>query len=223
MALYIVSTPLGNLEDLSPRALRILKSAAVLACEDTRRTQKLLSAFGLHKPLLRYDEHVHDRAAPEILRRLQNNEDVALVTDAGTPAVSDPGRRLVQEALAAGVPVAPIPGPSAVLAALVGSGLPADQFTFLGFLPRRAGRLRRAFEEAGRGRTLIFFESVFRLKETLRAAQDVFGDAPAAVGRELTKVYEEFIQGSLSQILEELEKRPPLKGEITVVVAPQLV
>jgi 16S rRNA (cytidine1402-2'-O)-methyltransferase len=221
--LYIVSTPIGHLEDLSPRALKTLAKVSVVACEDTRHTQKLLTHHGVQKPLVRYDEHVHHREMPRLLERLQRNEDVALVTDAGTPGVSDPGARLIQAAVAAGIPVVPVPGPSAVLAALVGSGLPTDRFTFLGFLPRRPGPLKRAFEEAGADRTLVFFESVFRIRKTLEAALQVFGDAPAVVARELTKVHEEFLRGSLSQVLETLAQRGELKGELTAVVAPQLL
>ncbi len=222
MALYVVSTPIGNLEDITARALRVLQKVGFIACEDTRHTHQLLNRFNIHKPLIRYDEHVHHRESPRLLKRLCQGEDAALVTDAGTPGVSDPGARLLQEAVSAGVQVIPIPGPSSVLAALIGSGLPTDEFTFLGFLSRRPGRMARELKEAGNTRTLIFFESVFRLKKTLETAQQVFGDVPAAVGRELTKIHEEFIRGSLSQVLDVLSKHQVLKGEATVVLAPQL-
>ncbi|MGQ0644710.1 MAG: 16S rRNA (cytidine(1402)-2'-O)-methyltransferase [Elusimicrobiota bacterium] len=222
MTLFIVSTPIGNLEDLSPRARRVLAEADAVACEDTRRTLTLLTYCGLRKPLLRHDAVVERREAPRLVERLQRGEKIALVTDAGTPGVSDPGFLLVRAALDAGVAVVPIPGPSAVLAALAGSGLPMDRFSFLGFLPRRAGRMKRELEKAGAEQTLVFFESPFRVKETLAAAREVFGDVPAAVGRELTKIHEEFIRGPLSLVLENLSARKEIKGEVAVVLAPQL-
>jgi 16S rRNA (cytidine1402-2'-O)-methyltransferase len=209
------------LDDISARALKILKDVTVVACEDTRHTQGLLTHFGLRKPLVRYDEHVHHREGPRLLERLHRGENVALVTDAGTPGVSDPGNRLLREVVAANIPLVPIPGSSAVLAALAGSGLPMDSFTFLGFLPRRPGRMKRALEEVGKVRTIVFFESIFRLKDTLSLARDVFGDCSAAVARELTKVHEEFIRGTLTQVLEKLSMHTKLKGEATVVIAPQ--
>jgi 16S rRNA (cytidine1402-2'-O)-methyltransferase len=221
MALYVVATPIGNLEDLSPRAAKVLADVHAVACEDTRHTQNLLRHLGLHKPLIRYDEHVHGREAPRLVARLLAGEDLALVSDAGTPGVSDPGGRLLAQAVAAGVKVVPIPGPSAVLAALAGSGLPMDAFTFLGFLSRRAARIRRELESAGRERTIVFLESVFRLADTLKEAMAVFGDVRCAVGRELTKVHEEFIRGSLSRVIADIEARKELKGEATVVLSPQ--
>jgi len=221
MALYVVATPIGNLEDLSPRARKVLSEAAVVAAEDTRHTGGLLSHAGLRKPLVRYDGHVHKREAPRLLERLRRGEDVALVTDAGTPGVSDPGALLIHEAVEAGVKVVPVPGPSAALAALAGSGLPMDEFTFLGFLPRRDARIKRALSSAGDQRTIVFFESVFRLKDTLALAKDVFGDVPACVARELTKVHEEFIRGPISAVLEQLAARKELKGEATVVLSPR--
>jgi 16S rRNA (cytidine1402-2'-O)-methyltransferase len=222
MALYVVSTPIGNLDDISARAVKALGSVSAVASEDTRRTQNLLRHLGLHKPLLRYDEHVHARSAPALLSRLQSGEDIALVTDAGTPGVSDPGGRLISMAVEAGIAVVPVPGASAVLTALAGAGLPMDAFTFLGFLSRRAARIRRELESCGTERTIVFFESVFRLKDTLSEAAAVFGDAPCAVGRELTKLHEEFIRGRISEVLAALAARKELKGEATVVLAPQL-
>lgn len=177
--------------------------------------------LGLSRPLIRYDEHVHDREAPRLVERLAAGEDFALVTDAGTPGLSDPGARLSTLALARGVSVVPVPGPSALLAALAGSGLPWDQFTFLGFLPRRPGRMRRAMESAGRDRTVVFYESPHRVVAALDAAREVWGDAPAAVARELTKLHEEFLRGRLSEIAAALKARKEILGEITVVVAPQ--
>jgi 16S rRNA (cytidine1402-2'-O)-methyltransferase len=221
MPLYVVSTPIGNLEDISARALKVLSQVQVVACEDTRHTGRLLAHFGLRKELARYDEHVHRRQAPKLLERLKQGQDVALVTDAGTPGVSDPGAGLIREAVAAGVRVIPVPGASALLAALAGSGLPMDRFTFLGFLPRRPGRVVRELENAGRDRTVVFLESPFRLADTLSLALKVFGDVPAAVGREMTKLHEEFIRGRLSQVLDAVSQRKELKGEATIVIAPQ--
>jgi 16S rRNA (cytidine1402-2'-O)-methyltransferase len=220
MALYVVATPIGNLEDLSPRAVKTLGAVAAVACEDTRRTLNLLRHFSIHKPLLRYDDHVHGRALPEILGRLKAGEDVALVTDAGTPGVSDPGGRLVKAVVEAGVAVVPIPGASAALTALAGAGFPTDGFTFLGFLSRRSIRIRRELESAGRERAIVFFESVFRLKDTLEEAKTVFGDIPCAVGRELTKIHEEFIRGSITEVIAALAAKKELLGEATVVLAP---
>jgi 16S rRNA (cytidine1402-2'-O)-methyltransferase len=222
VTLYVVATPIGNLEDVSPRALKVLGEAQAVACEDTRHTGQLLTHFGLRKPLVRYDNFVHRRETPRLLERLKRGETVALVTDAGTPGVSDPGWRLVRAAAAAGVKVVPVPGPSAVTAALSASGFPADDFLFLGFLPRRAGRQKKVLREAGAERTVVFLESVFRLKDTLEAAREVFGDVHAAVARELTKVHEEFIRGRIGEVLAELARRKDLKGEATVLVAPQL-
>lgn len=223
MTLFVVATPVGNLQDLSPRAAEILSKAHVVACEDTRHTARLLNHLGARKQLVRFDQHVHRREAPRLLSRLAAGEDVALVSDAGTPGVSDPGPELVRAAVAAGVKVVPVPGPSALLAALVGSGLPMDRFTFLGFLPRRTGRIKKELKAAGPDRTIVFFESVFRLKDTLEAAREALGDAPCAVARELTKLHEEFIRGSLSEVIAALETRGTLKGEATVVVAPTLI
>jgi 16S rRNA (cytidine1402-2'-O)-methyltransferase len=219
--LFLVSTPIGNLQDLSDRARDVLARCGAVLAEDTRRTGSLLRHLGLSRPLIRYDEHVHDREAPRLVERLAAGEDFALVTDAGTPGLSDPGGRLTALALEKGVAVVPVPGPSALLAALAGSGLPWDQFTFLGFLPRRPGRMRRAMESAGRDRTVVFYESPHRVVAALEAARAVWGDAPAAVARELTKMHEEFVRGRLSEIAAALKARKEILGEITVVVAPQ--
>jgi 16S rRNA (cytidine1402-2'-O)-methyltransferase len=205
VTLYVVATPIGNLEDVSPRALKVLGEAQAVACEDTRHTGQLLTHFGLRKPLVRYDNFVHRRETPRLLERLKRGETVAL-----------------RAAAAAGVKVVPVPGPSAVTAALSASGFPADDFLFLGFLPRRAGRQKKVLREAGAERTVVFLESVFRLKDTLEAAREVFGDVHAAVARELTKVHEEFIRGRIGEVLAELARRKDLKGEATVLVAPQL-
>lgn len=219
MPLFLVATPIGNLKDLSDRAREVLAGADVVLAEDTRQTRKLLQHAGLDRPMLRYDEHVHRRSAPEILDRLARGEKIALATDAGTPGLSDPGGRLVAEAVARNLPVIPIPGPSALLAALAASGLPWDRFTFLGFLPRRPGRLKRELE-AGRERTIVFYESPHRVVKTLDIAREVLGDAPCAVARELTKIHEEILRGPLSTVAEALRARSEVRGEITVVVAP---
>jgi 16S rRNA (cytidine1402-2'-O)-methyltransferase len=222
MALYVVATPIGNLDDLTPRAAKTLGAVGAVACEDTRRTGNLMRHLGLHKPLIRYDEHVHDREAPRLLERLKAGEEIALVSDAGTPLLSDPGNRLVSAAVAAGVKVVPIPGPSAILTALAAAGLPADAFTFLGFLSRRGARIRRELESAGPERTIVLFESVFRVKDTLEEAKTVFGDIPCAVGRELTKMHEEFIRGKISEVQAALAAKKELRGEATVLLAPHM-
>lgn len=222
MALYLVATPIGNLKDLSDRAKETLLKASAVVAEDTRRTGQLLHHAGIEKPLVRYDEHVHAREAPRLLDRCAAGEDLALVTDAGTPGLSDPGGRLVTMAVERGIAVVPIPGPSALLTALAGSGLPWDQFTFLGFLPRRPGRFCRELESAGKDRTVVFYESPHRVVAALDAARSVYGDVPAVVARELTKIHEEFIRGRLSEIAAVLRARTKILGEITVVIAPQL-
>ncbi len=222
MALFVVATPIGHLKDLTERARETLASASAVLAEDTRRTGQLLRHAGIERPLVRYDEHVHERQAPRLLDRLAQGEDLALVTDAGTPGLSDPGGRLVALAVERGLTVVPIPGPSALLAALAASGLPWDRFTFLGFLPRRPGRFRRELESAGKERTVVFYESPHRVLAGLEAAREVFGDVPAVVARELTKIHEEFIRGRLSEVHAALQARKEILGEITVVVAPQL-
>lgn len=222
MALFLVATPIGNLKDVTERAKEILAKASAVVAEDTRRTGQLLRHLNIEKPLVRYDEHVHAREAPRLVDRLVAGEDLALVTDAGTPGLSDPGGRLVTLAVERGVMVVPIPGPSALLTALAGSGLPWDRFTFLGFLPRRSGRFCRELESAGKERTVVFYESPHRVVAALEAALSVYGDVPAAVGRELTKMHEEFIRGRLSEVARTLKERNKILGEITVVIAPQL-
>jgi 16S rRNA (cytidine1402-2'-O)-methyltransferase len=217
--LLIVSTPIGNLDDLSPRAPEALDRVAAVACEDTRRTGLLLSRLGMKKRLISLHEHNERRRLPQILGLLEEGESVALVSDAGTPLVADPGYPLVREAAAAGVRVTPIPGPSAVLAALVASALPPHPFTFLGFPPPKSGRRRRYF---GRFReldhTLVFYESPHRLLASLEDAAEILGPRPAVIGREITKLHEEWLRGTLPELLVELRRRPALKGEFVVVV-----
>jgi len=218
--LYVVSTPIGNLEDISLRALRILKEADVIACEDTRQTLKLLSHFDIHKKLVSYHEHNEITRAPEIVIDLEQGASVALVTDAGTPAISDPGHRLVSLCLRHGIKVVPVPGASALMAALAGSGMPTEEFTFVGFLPSRQAARRKALRMlAEEQRTLAFYEAPHRLQDTLEDALEILGNRPAAIAREITKLHEEFLHGHLEDLVESSRKKPP-RGEITLLVGP---
>lgn len=221
-ALYLVATPIGNLGDITLRALETLAGADVLACEDTRVSRVLLDRYGIPTRPYAYHEHNADEVGPKLVAALEQGKSVALVSDAGTPLVSDPGYRLGQLALAAGCKVVPIPGPSAPLAALVGSGLPSDAFLFAGFLPvKDKARRDRLGEFAGVDATLIFFESPHRIAATLAAAAEVLGDQrQAAVCRELTKTFEEFRRGSLAELAAHYEANPQVKGEIVLVVGP---
>ncbi len=218
--LYIVATPLGNLEDITLRAIRVLKEASVVACEDTRRTVKLFNRYEIRTPLFIFHEYNKVRAGKSLLRRLRDGEPVALVSDAGTPAISDPGYELVREAIAAGVCIEVVPGPSALIAALVVSGLPTDHFTFEGFLPVRGEKRRKGLLALGaETRTMIFYESPQRIAAFLRDAAEAFGDRRACVVRELTKIHEEILRGSLPELAAELSRRESVLGEITVVIA----
>ncbi|NBN65687.1 16S rRNA (cytidine(1402)-2'-O)-methyltransferase [Microvirga tunisiensis] len=219
-ALYIVSTPIGNLGDITLRALETLAAADVVACEDTRVTATLMQRFGLKAPLLPYHEHNAERQRPRLLAALAEGQVVALVSDAGTPLVSDPGYRLVRDVLAAGHRVVPIPGASAPLAGLVASGLPTDTLLFAGFLPQKAGaRLRRLSELAPMPATLAFFESPHRLAASLAAMAEALGPREAVVARELTKRFETFQRGTLAELAAFYADNPP-KGEIVVLVGP---
>ena len=218
--LYLVATPIGNLSDCSPRVLDTLRAVQALACEDTRRTRQLLSAFGIPCPprVVSYREGIEERAGAQIVELLRAGNDVALCTDAGYPGVSDPGFRLVRDAVAAGLPVTVLPGPSAADVALVLSGLPTSSWTFLGFPPRKPGALRRFFEdEAASPHTLVLYESPFRVGKTLAAAAEVLGPRPAAVCLELTKKFERVERGTLGELAAKFSGPPP-KGEIAVVV-----
>jgi 16S rRNA (cytidine1402-2'-O)-methyltransferase len=218
--LYVVATPLGNLEDITLRAIRILKEVSVIACEDTRRTVKLLNRYEIRTPMVVFHEYNKARAGLGILRRLREGDGVALVSDAGTPAISDPGYELVRDTIAAGIPVEVIPGPSALVAALVVSGLPTDHFAFEGFLPARSARRRKALEALAREtRTMIFYESPQRVAAFLSDAAEALGERRACVVRELTKVHEEILRGTLPGLAEEMADRESILGEITVVVA----
>lgn len=217
--LVVVATPIGNLDDLSPRAQAAFEEADLIACEDTRHTGRLLAHLGIKKPLVSLHEHNERQRLPRLLSDLEAGKTVALASDAGTPLLSDPGFVLVREAAANGIRIEPIPGPSAILAALVASGLPPYPFTFAGFPPPKSGK-RRTFYKAwtALGHTLVFFESPHRLLPSLEDALTELGDRPAAIGRELTKMHEEVLRGTLSELLEELRKRPSLKGEFVVVI-----
>ena len=214
----MVATPIGNLDDITLRALHMLESVPLIAAEDTRHTMKLLTHFGLRKQLISLHAKNEARQLQTIVARLEQH-DIALVSDAGTPALSDPGVRLVAAAVAAGYPVVPIPGPSAVLAALVSSGLPTNQFTFLGFLPRKRGELERLIRETAQAkRSFVFFESPHRIVKTLDIMASALGPRSLVVAREITKVHEEFLRGTPATLLEHFAKSPP-RGELTVVVA----
>lgn len=214
--LYLIATPIGNLEDITLRALRILREVDLIACEDTRQTQKLLRHYGLEKRTVSYHEHNEELRAPELVAQLEEGVNVALVSDAGTPLISDPGYRLVVKAIERGVRVEPIPGASAVLAALAASGLPTDVFQFGGFLPARSSQRRKVLaglKEASA--TVIFFEAPHRIRETLADIAEVLGPRPVVLARELTKIHEQFLRGTA----EELLRSPiPLKGEFTLLI-----
>ncbi len=217
--LLVVATPLGNLEDLTLRALRALREADLVACEDTRRTHKLLQAHGITTPTTSYFEHNERWKGDVILTAVRDGRTVALVSDAGTPGISDPGYRLVRDARAAGLRVVPVPGPSAVIAALSVSGLPTDRFLFVGFLPARAGARRRALEElAGERATLVFYESPLRLLEMIGTVIEVLGDREAFLCREATKVHEEYVKARLSELASLVGSREVVKGEVVLAV-----
>lgn len=226
--LRIVATPIGNLADLSPRAREALLSADLIACEDTRRTGRLFQSLGTggrdrRPPLLPLHDHNEDRQIGRLLERLEQGDAVALVSDAGTPLVSDPGFRLARAAVAKNIPVEALPGPSAILAALVVSGLPPYPFTFLGFPPPKKGKRRRFFEaHAEVAHTVVFFESPQRAAASLADAAIVFGpDRDAALARELTKLHEEVLRGPAASVLEALSARPSQKGEFVLVIGPR--
>lgn len=215
--LYVVATPIGNLEDITLRALRILREVRLIAAEDTRTTRKLLDRYEITTPLTAYHEH-NKLAKLEAIFGALAEGDVALVSDAGTPGISDPGYELIGEAIARGVSVVPVPGPNALVTALVGSGLPTDGFVYLGFLPRKASALRAALEAvSAERRTLVAYESPNRLVDTLEGVFDVLGDRPVVVARELTKIHEEFVRGTASTVLTHFRENEP-RGEITLLV-----
>lgn len=220
-ALYVVGTPIGNLEDITLRALRVLNSVNVIACEDTRQTQKLLNHFGIKGKTTSYHEHNELTRAPELIVELEQGATIALVTDAGMPGISDPGYRLIALAIRHHIPVIPIPGASAFLASLVASGLPTDSFRFSAFLPSKSGERRSALEAIREmPRTQIFYEAPHRIIETLEEVVDVLGsERHVVVAREVTKLHEEFLRGTAEQVLLELKSRGEVKGEITLLIA----
>jgi len=222
-ALYLVATPIGNLEDITLRALRILKEVDLIACEDTRQTQKLLTHYGIQTRTVSYHEHNEMTKAAELVVDLEGGAKIALVTDAGMPGISDPGFRLISLAIRHHVPVVPIPGASAFLAALVASGLPTDSFRFSGFLPAKSGQRRKLLESVRESeRTQVFYEAPHRLLETLADVVEVMGtDRHVVVAREVTKLHEEFLRGRVEDVLQQLKSRGEVKGEITLLIAKQ--
>ncbi|MBD3403224.1 16S rRNA (cytidine(1402)-2'-O)-methyltransferase [candidate division GN15 bacterium] len=217
--LYLVPTPIGNLEDITQRALRILDEVDIVACEDTRTTGQLLYHFGLRKKLISYHEYNERSQAGRLAEDLASGKSIAVVTDAGTPGISDPAYRVVRAALDAGIDIVALPGPSALLPALTASGLPTDRFFFEGFLsPKSAARKRRLEELADFPHTLVFYESPHRLEKSLDNMREVLGDRPACVAREISKKFEEFVRGKLSAVIAAFAGRS-VKGEIVVVVA----
>jgi 16S rRNA (cytidine1402-2'-O)-methyltransferase len=217
--LYIVATPIGNLEDITLRALRILKEVDLIAAEDTRHTRKLLTHYGITTPLTSYYDHIETTKAPVLLAQLQEGKTMALVSDAGTPSIADPGYRLVKGAAESGIPIVPIPGPSTVAALLSVSGLPTDRFAFEGFLPAKSSQRRKTLQRLQtEERTTMFFESSHRLFDALADIEEIFGDRPLVIGRELTKIYEEVLRGTVSELRSQLRGRE-LKGEVALLIA----
>ena len=218
--LHVVATPLGNLEDITLRAVRVLREVSLIACEDTRRTAVLLRAHGITTAVTSYFEHNERWKGGKILEALHAGRDVALVSDAGTPGISDPGYRLVRDARALGITVVPVPGPSAAVAALSVSGLPTDRFLFVGFLPPKAAARRKALEElAGVRETMVFYESPVRVLASLTDMTEVLGDRDAFLCREATKVHEEYQRGTLSGLRATLASRASVKGEFVIIVS----
>jgi 16S rRNA (cytidine1402-2'-O)-methyltransferase len=220
--LYLVASPIGNLEDITLRALRVLRTeASFIACEDTRQTQKLLEHYQIRKPLISYHEHNEIERAAEIAGILEGGESVALVSDAGTPLISDPGYRVVNAAIEKNIPVVPLPGASALLAALAASGLAVHEFSFIGFLPSKSGARRKTIERiAEADATVVAYETPHRILDALADMGEILGGRPIALAREITKVHEEFLRGSSQAVLKQLQQRGSVKGEITLVIGP---
>jgi 16S rRNA (cytidine1402-2'-O)-methyltransferase len=217
--LFVVATPIGNLGDITLRAIEVLKSADVVAAEDTRRSGMLLKHLGIKKPFISYHEHNEAARTTELVERLARDENIALITDAGTPGMSDPGLRLIRECIKRGIPFTIIPGPSSILTALVGSGFSTDKFCFRGFLPVKSGQRERELRAAAeREETTIFFESPYRLTKTLAVCVDIMPDRELCVARELTKKFEEFRRGVASELLAHYQVHRP-KGEIVLVIS----
>ncbi len=219
MPLFLVATPIGNLEDITLRALRVLKEADLIACEDTRHSRRLLDHFGISNRTISYHDHNERERAAELTGRLLRGENIAVISDAGMPGISDPAYRIVTAAIERGISVVPVPGATALISGLVASGLPTDAFLFLGFIPAKRQARREKFESVRERReTLVAYEAPHRLRETLIEAREVFGDRRAALARELTKLHEQFMRGRLSEICAELERAEP-RGEMTLVIA----
>ena len=216
--LYVVSTPIGNLEDITLRAVKVLAGVDLIAAEDTRTTKVLLTRYNISKPMLSYFSHNERRRSVELIERLEGGASVALVTDAGTPGISDPAHVVITQALAKGIPVVPIPGPSALLASLVVSGLPTDRFVFEGFLPLKKGRRTKLEKLKTEERTIVLYESPHRVLKTLGELLESLGDRDVAVARELTKKFEEVMRGKLSGVLSDMSKRQP-RGEYVIIVS----
>ncbi|HET8888965.1 MAG TPA: 16S rRNA (cytidine(1402)-2'-O)-methyltransferase [Candidatus Angelobacter sp.] len=217
--LYVVATPIGNLEDITYRAVRVLKEADLIACEDTRHTAKLLHHYGIDKPTISYHEHNEAARAEELVAKLTAGLNVAQVSDAGMPGISDPGYRIIKSAIERGVPVVPIPGASAVVAALAASGLPTDSFQFLGFLPAKSGQRRTVLESLRSAtHTTVVYEAPHRITETMKDIVELLGaERPVVLARELTKVHEEFIRGPVAEVIRRVQQHE-LKGEMTLVI-----
>jgi len=218
--LYIVGTPIGNLEDITYRAVRILEEVDFVLAEDTRQSGKLLKHYNIKNTLKSFHSHSSDTKTIAVVEELKNGADAALISDAGTPGISDPGFKLIQLALEAGIELIPIPGPSAVITALSVAGLPIDKFTFLGFLPVKKGRKTLLESLKDEKRTIVLYESVHRIIKTLNGLQEHLGDRQICVGREMTKLYEEYFRGNLSEAIEHFSLTKP-KGEFTIVIAPE--
>ena len=222
--LFIVATPIGNLEDITQRAVRVLREVDLVACEDTRHTRKLLNHFAIDKPTISYHEHNERERAEELCALLESGKNVALVSDAGTPLINDPGYRIVSAAIERGISVIPVPGPVAFIAALAASGLPTDEFFFAGFLPPRANARRVKLEELRSIRaTLIFYEAPHRIGAALKDAAEVLGNRHAVVARELTKLHEEFVRGTLNELVEQFSKTGAARGEIVLIISGEAV
>ena len=220
-SIFLVATPLGNLEDITLRALRTLREVDLIACEDTRHTGRLLRRFEIEKPLVSCHEHNESRRAKELIERALHGESIAVVSDAGTPTISDPGYRVVRGAVEAGVRVVPVPGPNAAIAALAASGLPTHEFVFKGFLPARKAKRRVALRAVrGCSSTVVFYEAPHRIGGALADLHDVLGDRDIVVARELTKIHEEFLRGTALSVRSELLDRPAIKGEFVILVGP---
>ena len=215
--LYLVATPIGNLDDITHRAIKVLSSVDLIAAEDTRKTKILLDHYSISKPMVSYFSYNERHRAPQLVEKLKDGQSIALVSDAGTPGISDPAYHIVQSCLSAGIPIIPIPGPSAFVSALIVSGLPTDRFVFEGFLPQKKGRKTKLGLLSGEPRTIVLYESPHRVLRTLEEIRTAFGERNVVVARELTKKFEEIVRGPISSVLEELHRKPT-RGEYVLVI-----